>query len=123
MICKKITDIQDQFDFDLNLVSSELDTFPQRMRYISTTDLTDAIQKDSFDEFWKIISTNYPVVISITDKVEMYEFGEDALVIIFYETPGAKFIIFDIQDAKKIENIIFNAESVSSYNKVDLFNN
>lgn len=110
MICKKITDIQDQFDFDLNLVSSELDTFPQRMRYISTTDLTDAIQKDSFDEFWKIIRTNYPVVVSITDKVEMYEFGEDALVVIFYETSDAKFIIFDIQDAKKIENIIFNAE-------------
>ena len=37
----------------------------------------------------------------------MYEVGEDNLVIILHDSLKAKYILFDIQDAKKIENMIF----------------
>ena len=107
MICKKVADIQEQLEIDLNLVSVELDTYAKRLRYLSSSQFTDAIQKDAFDNFWNNIKSNYPVVVSISDGLDLYEFGDDSIIIVLYKTLDDCYIIFDIQDAKKIENAVF----------------
>lgn len=115
MICKKVVDIQEQLEIDINLVSVELDTYVKRLRYISAKQLNDAIQKDAFDYFWNYIQSNYPVVVSISDNLDVYEFGDDSFVIVLYKTLDDYYIMFDIQDAKKIENIIFSSDKRNSY--------
>ena len=107
MINKKLIELQDQLDFDYDLVSVELDTCPKRLRYLSSNDITDAIQKDAFDAFYKRLKTEEAVVISFDDNTDMYEVGDDCLVIVLHENQRGRFILFDIQDAKKIENMIF----------------
>lgn len=107
MINKKLVELQEQLDFDYDLVSVELDTCPKRLRYICNADLSDAISKDSFDKFFNEIKTNEAVVVSFDDNTDMYEVGEDNLVIILHDSLKAKYILFDIQDAKKAENMIF----------------
>ena len=106
MINKKLIELQDQLDFDYDLVSVELDTCPKRLRYISSADLVDAISKDAFDNFFNRVKSE-AVVVSFDDNTDMYEVGEDSLVIILHDSLKAKYILFDIQDAKKIENMIF----------------
>ena len=107
MINKKLIDLQDKLDFDYDLVSIELDTYPNRLRYISSSDLNDAIFKYAFDEFYKNVKNNEAVVVSFDNNTDMYEITETALVIILHESQTAKYILFDIQDAKKVENMIF----------------
>lgn len=110
MICNKITDIQDQLEIDINLVSVELDTYAKRLRYLSSQELTDGIQKESFDNFCKTLQTEYAVVVSISDGLDVYEFGEDLYIIVLYKTLDNCYLIFDLQDAKKIENIVFSSD-------------
>lgn len=109
MINKKLIDLQEQLDFDYDLVSIELDTCPKRLRYISTADLSDAVSKDAFDEFYNNVKENEGVVVSFDNNTDMYEIAENSLVVILHESQTAKYILFDIQDAKKIENAIFKS--------------
>ena len=109
MINKKLIELQDQLDFDYNLVSVELDTCSKRLRYLSSNDITDAIQKDAFDAFYKRLKNDDGVVVSFDDNTDMYEVGDECLVVVLHEnTVGCKYIIFDIQDAKKVENLVFS---------------
>lgn len=114
MINKKLIELQEQLDFDYDLVSVELDTCPNRLRYISNADLSDAISKDSFDNFFNEIKSSEAVVVSFNDNTDMYEVGEDNVVIIIHDSLKAKYILFDIQDAKKIENMIFKPNKTDS---------
>lgn len=108
MISKKLLELDEKLDFDYTLVSVELDTAPNRLRYLSSIDLSDALQKDSFDKFYSKVKTEENVVLSFSDNTDLYEISGDCLVIILHETARGKFIIFDIQDAKKIENLVLN---------------
>jgi len=110
MISKKLSELPEQLEFDYNLVSIELDTSPNRLRYISSADLDDAVRKDAFDLFYNNLRQNNAVVVSFDNNADMYEYGDDALVIVLFENESTRFIIFDIQDAKKIENAIFYAK-------------
>lgn len=108
MINKKLIELQEQLDFNYDLVSVELDTCSKRLRYISSSDITDAIQKDSFDAFYNRLKNEEVVVVSFDDNTDMYEIGDDCIVVVLHENLRGKFVIFDIQDAKKIENMIFS---------------
>ena len=110
MISKKLIELQDQLDFDYDLVSVELDTCAKRLRYLSSSDISDAIQKDAFDAFYKNTREQNAVIVSFDDNTDMYEVCDDSLVIVLHENEKARYIIFDIQDAKKIENFVFNAD-------------
>lgn len=107
MRSKKLIDLQDQLDFDYDVASVELDTCPKRLRYISTTDLSDAQDKDAFDTFFNSVRRDEAIVVSINDNTDMYELSENAVVIILHETQSAKYILFDLQDTRKVEDMIF----------------
>ena len=105
MMSKKLVELQEQLEFDYDLVSVELDTYTKRLRYLSSNDINDAIQKDSFDSFVKNVKSREVVVVSFDDKTDMYEV--DSIVIVLHESKNGCYIIFDVQDSKKIENLIF----------------
>ena len=116
MINKKLTELQEQLDFDYDLVSVELDTCSKRLRYLSSNDITDAIQKDAFDAFYNRLKNDEAVVVSFDNNTDMYEVGDECLVVVLHENLKGKYIIFDIQDAKKVENLVFSFDkSESSY--------
>lgn len=112
MRSKRLIELQDQLDFDYNIVSVELDTCPKRLRYISTSDLSDAADKDAFDTFFNSVRHDEAVVVSINDNTDMYELSENAVVVVLHETQTAKYILFDLQDVRKVEDAIFS----NSYN-------
>ena len=107
MRSKKLIELQDQLDFDYDVASVELDTCPKRLRYISTADLNDAQDKDAFDAFFNSVRHDEAIVVSINDNTDMYELSENAVVIILHETQSAKYILFDLQDVRKVEDMIF----------------
>ena len=110
MISKKLIELQEQLEFDYDLVSVELDTYAKRLRYLSSVDIQDAIQKDAFDTFYKNLREHETMVISFDDDTDMYELSDSSLIIVVHENKNGKYLIFDVQDAKKIENLVFNAD-------------
>ena len=108
MINKKLIELQEQLDFDYDLVSVELDTCPKRLRYLSSNDITDAIQKDAFNFFYNKLKNDEAVVVSFDNNTDMYEVGDECLVVVIHENLKCKYIIFDIQDAKKVENLVLS---------------
>lgn len=108
MISKKLLDLQDQIDLDFNLAGTELDSHAKRLRYIAASDLTSVEQKDAFDNFWNDVKQNQAAVLSLNQNADVYDVGYECFVIVMYEDIKTKCIIFDIEDAKKIEKMIFD---------------
>ena len=97
-------------DFDVQMAAIELDTSAKRLKYLSASKTVDAYEDEKFSKFFDNIKNNEAVVTSINDNTDLYELSESSIVVILYEDLTDKFIIFDIQDAKKIENLIANQE-------------
>ena len=107
---KKLTELSEPLGFDYNLVSVELDTSPNRLRYISALDLDDAISKDSFDTFYNRLRKEGVVIVNFDNNADMYEIEDESLVVVLFEDDSSRYVIFDIQDARKIERLIFEVQ-------------
>lgn len=112
MKSKSLSTLSEPLDFDLQLVATELDTSAARLRFLSNTSAVDPYEIDAFTALFQKIKTEESEVLHINDNTTLYECEEEALVIILHEDLNEKFIVFDLQDALKVERMM------SSYNKV-----
>lgn len=87
------------------VLMSELDSSLSRMRYISSSDLKDAYEIQQFNQFWDDVKDEV-VVVSISDNADLYELSDNFILVVLIENLDNKMIVFDVQDAKKIENKI-----------------
>lgn len=107
MKSKKITDYPGELDFNLQVVSSELDTSATRLRYFSNEDKEmDALLMSAFNEAWDEIKNEGGLITSINDNTELYEYGDDSTIVVLYEELSTKLIIVDRQDVHTIQRII-----------------
>lgn len=110
MISKKLIELQEQLEFDYDLAAVELDTCAKRLYCLIESSLTDAISKDAFEIFFKRTQETEAVVVSIDNNTDIYEVGDDSLVIILHSSPKDRYIISDIQDAKRVEHMVLNSK-------------
>lgn len=89
------------------VLMSELDSSLNRMRYVSLSDLKDAYEIQQFNQFWNDVKDEV-VVVSISDNADLYELSDGLILIVLIETLDNKMFVFDVQDAKKIENKILS---------------
>lgn len=87
------------------VLMSELDSSLSRMKYIASSELKDAYEIRQFNQFWNDVKDEV-VVVSISDNADLYELSDDFILVVLIENLGDKIIVFDVQDAKKIENKI-----------------
>ena len=104
---KPFKNIVDESEYDsYQALMYELDSTLNRMRYVSLSELTDAVDIDCFKRFWDNVKNNEAVIVSITEGSDLYELNEDSILIILVEKIDDKMLIFDSQDARKIINQI-----------------
>ena len=104
---KPFKNIVDESEYDsYQALMYELDSTLNRMRYVSLSELTDAVDIDCFERFWDNVKNNEAVIVSITEGSDLYELNEDSILIILVEKMDDKMLIFDSQDARKIMNHI-----------------
>lgn len=107
MISKRVMNLTKQLACDYDLICVELDTSQQRLMYISDENLR-VDYKDAFKKFWDNIKQNEAVVVSIDEHSDMYEVSNDCVVLVLYENNNDKYLLYDCQDAKKIEGIMLS---------------
>lgn len=102
-ISKKIKDLKEPLEVDLQLMASELDTSVKNMKYISRDMMSDATSLDAFDSLIDDIEKVEGVEItSFDDNTVLYEYMEEAVVI--HNVLGIKYILFDSMITQKLEN-------------------
>lgn len=108
---KAFKNIVDESEYDsYQALMYELDSSLQRMRYISSNELTDALDIECFNIFWNEIKDNETIVVSVAEGSDLYELNDDSVLIILVEKIDEKLLVFDIQDAKKIMKRINNIQ-------------
>lgn len=101
-ISKRITDLKEPLDIDLQMVASELDTSVKNMKYISAIIITDAIEVEAFGKLCDSIEIDEGSEISsFDDNTTLYEFLDEAVVV--HSILGNKYVIFDSLITAKIE--------------------
>lgn len=102
-ISKKIKELKEPLEVDLQLMASELDTSVKDMKFISKTILEDAIMLDAFDKLcYDIENGEGSEVTSFDDNTVLFEYLDEAIVV--HTILGLKYILFDSLVTSKIEN-------------------
>lgn len=106
---KAFKNIVDESEYDsYQALMYELDSSLERMRYISSSELTDAFDIECFDRFWDKVRDNEVIVVSVAEGSDLYELSDDSVLLILVEKIDEKLLVFDVQDAKKIIRQINN---------------
>ena len=106
MKTKKLTDIRDQIDFDIQLMATELDTSAVDIRCLSNVYMEDAITIEKFRSLIDDIENKNGVEItSFDDNTIMYEYANEAVVI--QTLMNDKWLLFDKSVSAKLQNIMF----------------
>ena len=106
MKAKNLTDYSGELDFNLQVVSSELDTSAKRLKYLSNEDATDATTITAFTNAWEEINGNGNLIVNINDNTELYEYGDDSTIVVLYQDLSLRMIIVDKQDIRTIQSLI-----------------
>lgn len=102
-ISKKITDLKEPLEIDLQLMAAELDTSVKNMKFLSKTILEDAIMLDAFDKLcYDIENIEGSEVTSFDDNTILFEYLDEAVIV--HEILGLKYILFDGLITVKIES-------------------
>ena len=81
-ISKKIKDLKEPLDVDLQLIATELDTSVKSMKYLCAEQMTDANTLDAFNRLVEdITQINGVEVTSFDDNTILYEYLDEAIVI------------------------------------------
>lgn len=100
---KAFKNIVDESEYDsYQALMYELDSSLERMRYISSSELTDALDVECFNRFWDKVRDNEVIVVSVAEGSDLYELSDDSVLLILIEKIDEKTLVFDLQDAKKI---------------------
>lgn len=102
-ISKKIKDIKESLDVDLQLMASELDTSVNNMKYLSRDMMSDATSIDAFDALVEDIEHGEGnEVTTFNDNTILFEYLDEAVVV--HTVLGVKYVIFDSLFTQKMEN-------------------
>lgn len=102
-ISKKIKELKEPLEVDLQLMASELDTSVKNMKYLSKYLMTDATSIDAFDALVEDIERGEGIEITtFDDNTVLYEYLDEAIVI--HNVLGVRYILFDSMITQKVEN-------------------
>lgn len=102
-ISKKIKELKEPLEVDLQLMVSELDTSVKNMKYLSKDLMTDATSIDAFDALVEDIERGEGIEITtFDDNTVLYEYLDEAIVI--HNVLGVRYILFDSMITQKVEN-------------------
>lgn len=102
-ISKKIKDLKEPLDLDLQLIATELDTSAKNMKYLCAQQMTDANSLDAFNKLIAdITQINGTEITSFNDNTVLYEYMDEAVVI--HVVLGIQYILFDSMITQKMEN-------------------
>lgn len=102
-ISKKIKELKEPLEVDLQLMASELDTSVKNMKYLSKDLMTDAMSIDAFDTLVEDIERGEGIEITtFDDNTVLYEYLDEAIVI--HNVLGVRYILFDSMITQKVEN-------------------
>lgn len=108
---KAFKNIVDESEYDsYQALMYELDSSLERMRYISSSELTDALDIECFNRFWDNVRDNEVIVVSVAEGSDLYELSDGSILLILVEKIDEKMLVFDLQDAKKIIRQINNIQ-------------
>ena len=103
MYSKRITELKEPLDIDLQLLATEMDTSAKRIKFISGSMLDDALAIECFNSLIEDIEHENGIEItSFSDNAIMYEYLDEAIVV--YTLLSEKFILFDSLVTAKIES-------------------
>ena len=100
-IAKNITEKQELFEFDMQLVATELDTSAKHLKYVSK----DALNEELYVKFDKLVTeieNTCPEIESFDDNTVLYEYLEEAVIV--HTIFGVKYVIFDSIISNKIKD-------------------
>ena len=101
-ISKKLRDLKEPLDIDLQLMAAEMDTSVNRIKYLSNQIMSDAISLECFNNLIRVIESERIEVTSFNDNTVLYEYLDEAIVVYTFLTD--KYILFDSMITAKIEN-------------------
>lgn len=102
-ISKKIKELKEPLEVDLQLMASELDTSVKNMKYLSKDLMTDATSIDAFYALVEDIERGEGIEITtFDDNTVLYEYLDEAIVI--HNVLGVRYILFDSMITQKVEN-------------------
>ena len=106
-ISKKIKELKETLEVDLQLMASELDTSVKNMKYLSKDLMTDATSIDAFDALVEDIERGEGIEITtFDDNTVLYEYLDEAIVI--HNVLGVRYILFDSMITQKVENKLYS---------------
>ena len=93
-ISKKIKELKEPLEVDLQLMASELDTSVKNMKYLSKDMMSDAASIDAFDTLVEDIERGEGIeVTTFDDNTILYEYLDEAVVV--HNVLGIRYILFD----------------------------
>ena len=102
-ISKRLRDLKEPLDIDLQLMATEMDTSVNRIKFISRSILEDSFAIDGFEKLIADIEGGEGVEItSFNDNTVLYEFLDEAVVV--HTMLSEKYLLFDSMIVAKIEN-------------------
>ena len=102
-ISKRLRDLKEPLDIDLQLMAAEMDTSVNRIKYLSNQIMSDAISLECFNNLIRDIESGEGIeVTSFNDNTVLYEYLDEAVVVYIFLTD--KYILFDSMITAKIEN-------------------
>lgn len=102
----KLVNLSESLDFDIQIVSIELDTSAMRLRYYCLKDAADGLEIEKFNSLFNHIRDNENLVFNINDNTAIYELKESNNIVVLYEDLTDKFIIFDKENSREVENMM-----------------
>lgn len=103
LISKKIKELKEPLEVDLQLMASELDTSVKNMKYLSKDMMSDAASVDAFDALVEDIERGEGIeVTTFDDNTILYEYLDEAVVV--HNVLGIRYILFDSMVTQKLEN-------------------
>lgn len=103
MHSKRLSELKEPLDIDLQLLATEMDTSAKRIKFISNSTLEDALDIDCFNCLIEDMEHGEGVEItSFSDNAIMYEYLDEAIVV--YTLLSEKYILFDSMITVKIES-------------------
>lgn len=102
-ISKKIKELKEPLEVDLQLMASELDTSVKNMKYLSRDMMTDVSSIEAFDSLVEDIERGEGIeVTTFDDNTILYEYLDEAIVI--HNVLGVRYILFDSMITQKMES-------------------
>lgn len=102
-ISKKIKELKEPLEVDLQLMAPELDTSVKNMKYLSKDIMSDAIDIDAFDALVEDIERGEGIeVTSFDDNTVLYEYLDEAVIV--HNVLGVRYILFDSMVTRKLES-------------------